>query len=252
MSNASDFTAKQAEIEAIPDEDIKLPNMPISTFLQEAENLRHWSQADKDALTGAGLDWKLVQDISVRAGALRQAESIWFKERYDREEAGREWEEKAPEIYDLRDRLLHALRYAFRDNNELLKRVSEIDEGYGHADMIQDLNDIAILGRENSDLLNGIKFDMSLLEQAATAADEMAQLLAIVTGDRQDRNSTKITRDKAYTYLKEAVDAVRECGQYVFWRNQQRLKGYTSKYHRQKNTKPDNKNIQEIDSLNEQ
>ena len=33
-------------------------------------------------------------------------------------------------------------------------------------------------------------------------------------------------RDKAYTHLKQAVDQVRECGQYVFWRNEARLKGY--------------------------
>ncbi|MGD9487192.1 MAG: hypothetical protein AB7W47_04180 [Calditrichaceae bacterium] len=55
-------------------------------------------------------------------------------------------------------------------------------------------------------------------------------ILAMVTGDRQERNINKITRDKAYTYLKDAVDAVRDCGQYVFWRNEQRLKGYISQY----------------------
>jgi len=39
-------------------------------------------------------------------------------------------------------------------------------------------------------------------------------------------------RDKAYTHLKQAVDQVRECGQYVFWRNEARLKGYGSRYFR--------------------
>ena len=39
-------------------------------------------------------------------------------------------------------------------------------------------------------------------------------------------------RDKAYTHLKQAVDEVRECGQYVFWRNEARLKGYSSRYFR--------------------
>ena len=39
-------------------------------------------------------------------------------------------------------------------------------------------------------------------------------------------------RDKAYTHLKQAVDEVRECGHYVFWRNEARLKGYSSRYFR--------------------
>ena len=39
--------------------------------------------------------------------------------------------------------------------------------------------------------------------------------------------------DKAYTHLKEAVDAIRDCGQFVFWKDQDRAKGYASEYKRQ-------------------
>jgi len=39
-----------------------------------------------------------------------------------------------------------------------------------------------------------------------------------------------VVRDQAYTHLKQAVDAVRACGQYLFWRNDERLKGYASRY----------------------
>ena len=47
--------------------------MPVDVYLQEAENLYHWCQDDEAQLTGAGLAWNLVQEIPVRAGALREA-----------------------------------------------------------------------------------------------------------------------------------------------------------------------------------
>jgi len=44
-----------------------------------------------------------------------------------------------------------------------------------------------------------------------------------------------IIRDKAYTYMKQAVDEIRECGKFVFWRNPDRLKGYMSDHWRKIN-----------------
>lgn len=38
--------------------------------------------------------------------------------------------------------------------------------------------------------------------------------------------------DQSYTHLKEAVDAIRQCGQFVFWKDQDRAKGYASDYKR--------------------
>jgi hypothetical protein len=68
----------------------------------------------------------------------------------------------------------------------------------------------------------------------------LADLLSRATSERGDNNQARVTRDKAYTLLKQALDEIRECGQYVFWRNPQRLKGYVSQYH--KRWKKSNKN----------
>ncbi len=233
MSNQEDYLAKLDVIKAIADEETKSPNMPTDVYLQEAENLYHWCQDDEAQLTGAGLDWNLVQELPVRAGALREGQSIWFKERFTQEEAEKEWQQESPEGYDLRNQLLHSLHYAYRNAADLVGRVSAIADGSGHADMIQDLNDIAVLGKENIGPLQKINFDVALLDQAAGTADKLADLLAKATTDRADNNSARIIRDKAYTHLKQAVDEVRECGQYVFWRsNEARLKGYGSRYFR--------------------
>jgi hypothetical protein len=143
--------------------------------------------------------------------------------------------QQAPEAYDFRNDMLASLRFAYRKDGALLSRVSAIIDGGGHADMIQDLNDIAVLGRENPDPLTAIGFDLTQLDLAAQRADELANLLAEANGDKADPNYSKTIRDKAYTHLKELVDEIREAGKYVFRNDKNRLKGYSSDYWKKQN-----------------
>ncbi len=232
MANIDDYNAKLAEIQAIPDDEVKDPGMPVDVALQEAENLHHWSLDDAEKLEVVGIESSMIEDLAVRAGACREAQSIWNKDYRSQQEAQKEWAEQAPLAYDFRDDLLATMRFAYRKDDALLSRVSAITEGSGHADMIQDLNDIAVLGRENPDLLTAIGFDLDQLDLAATRADELADLLAEANGDKADPNQSKIIRDKAYIYLKVLVDEIREAGKYVFRKDQNRLKGYSSEYWR--------------------
>ena len=66
-------------------------------------------------------------------------------------------------------------------------------------------------------------------------SDEMAELLSRATTDRAEDNQARVTRDKAYTLLKQAIDEIRSVGQYVFWRDAQRYRGYVSQYARRYN-----------------
>lgn len=102
--------------------------------------------------------------------------------------------------------------------------------------MIQDLSDISALGKANPEPLQLISLDLGQLDTAATMAEDMAALLAKANGMRMSDNMLKVQRDKAYTYMKGAVDEIRRQGQYAFWRNNERKKGYVSKYFRQRAT----------------
>ena len=237
MSSAEDYAAKIAAIEAIPDDQLKSPNMPVDVFLQEVENTVKWVQDDNDKLMAAGLDWTLVDDMPVRAGALREAQSLWYKESFALEEAQKEWNDKSPDAYDLRDTLLHVFRYAFRNEADLTSRIAAIADGSGHADMIQDLNDLSLLGKDHTDLLTAVGFDITLLDSAATTSAEMAALLSQATVDRTGEKAERIIQDKAYIYLKQVLDEVRACGQFVFWRDDARLKGYVSQYFKNRRKK---------------
>lgn len=232
MANLDDYNAKLAEIQAIANEDVTDPGIPVAIALQEAENLYHWSLDDADKLSVVGIERSQIEDLPVRAGACREAQSIWNKDYRSQQEAQKEWTIQAPEAYDFRNDLLASLRFAYRNNDALLSRVRAITDGTGHADMIQDLNDIAVLGRENPEPLTAISFELTLLDRAAIRADELADLLAEANGDKADPNEAKIIRDKAYMYLKVLVDDIREAGKYVFRKDSKRLKGYSSQYRR--------------------
>ena len=157
----------------------------------------------------------------------------------------KEWNKRSPAAYALRDQLLHAFRYAFRNDEKLRNRVSAIAEGTGDADLIQDLSDLAALGTKNSKLLAQINFDANLLEAASTEADELAVVLAQANGEKGIDSQVKIIRDRAYTYMQQAANEIKNCGRYVFWKNEARLKGYRNIYKNKKNKSGNNTESEE-------
>lgn len=234
MSNLEDYNAELEAINAIPDEDVQVPNQPVDSFLQEGENLYHWSLDDAVQLNVVGITNPMIKNVPVRAGACREAQSIWNKDYHSQQEAQKEWKRLSPDAYEFRNDLLASMRFGFRKEPALLGRVSAIAEGDGHDDMIQDLNDLAVLGRENEALLTAIGIDLTELDRAASTADEMADLLARANGDKAELNDSKVIRDKAFMHLKALVDEIREAGKYVFRKNKSRYKGYTSSYWKKK------------------
>ena len=98
--------------------------------------------------------------------------------------------------------------------------------------MLQDLSDLNVLGMKNKDLLRAIGVDINQLSQAAQKAEELSALLAQANGESSEKGKEKTLRDRAYSYMKAAVDKIRATGQYVFWRDNDRKKGYVSQYHK--------------------
>ena len=245
------FELKRVAIEAITDKETATPSMPVAIALQEAEDQYEWCQPDKEVLAKAGLDLALVDDLPARIGACRYTQSTWQKEYKSIEDAQREWLAKSPAAYELRDEILHHFFHAYRKNPDLLSKVQKIAEGNSHADMIQDLSDMAVLGTGNPEPLQAIAFDMNKLAIAAETSAAMADLLAKSNGAKLSDNKLKTLRDKAYTYVKQAVDEIRHHGQYVFWRNEERKKGYVSRYVQYHYTRANKKASKKTEELSE-
>ncbi|MBN2804149.1 MAG: hypothetical protein JXR91_13730 [Deltaproteobacteria bacterium] len=55
------YEAKLETINAIKDEDVKAPVMPMDTYFQEARDLYHWATKDKEHLFKAGISPELFR-----------------------------------------------------------------------------------------------------------------------------------------------------------------------------------------------
>jgi hypothetical protein len=230
MVNIECYEAKIKEIETVKEEDIVFSNhIPPEMYIQETEALLLWLETDKEAFIKANFNWKIVEEIPILIGALREAISRWTGQRFAKKETGRMWKEKSIELYQMRNSLLHEFRYAFRNNTSILNRVNAIAGSQAYAALIQDLNDLSYLGKNNPDELKSINFEMPQLEKAAILSHEMAVIYAASTIEG-DCSAAKKIRDQAFTLLKKSVDEICDCGQYIFWKDETRKKGYSSSY----------------------
>jgi hypothetical protein len=232
MSRA-DYEKHATEIENIPIEDRRYL-VPIANAVQEAENLYEIALHDKDALSRAGLDLALVESLPSRAGALRYAHSAWNAARFPDPEVQRQYESLLEEGYALRDEIVHHLFFAFRHDQVLVRRVQNITEGTGDADMVQDISDLHALGIANPALLRAIGVELSVLERARDLSSTISHQVA---GSRAAPpvDEARTRRDRAYVFVKTAVDEIRTTGRYVFWRDAERARLYASEYIRRRN-----------------
>jgi hypothetical protein len=248
MSNVNYLATKRDVIEAYPIESIVPIRMPIMHVIQEAENLCHWAKKGLPQLASVNITANSLDELNARSGACRETQSLWINNQKLGTEAQNKWNEASPEAYNLRDELIHTFRYAFRANEKLLAHVNLIAESNGHDDMIQDLNDLSVLGKKNKGLLTVINFDLKKLNLAASLSSDMADNLAVANGSKQTSDESKVLRDKAYFYLKELVDEIRAAGKFLFWKNPERLRGYSSDYWRKKNSTKKQEDTAEVNA----
>jgi len=144
------------------------PNQPVASFVQEANNLYTWCQNDVQALKRVGISAEMIEELRLRAAACREAEAIWNQYRNTQSKVQKQWQQMAPEAVRLRTELLSIMRFAFRKAPDLLHKTAAISSGTGYAGLIQDLNDIALLGRQHIGLLNKIETNPAYRIQTAT------------------------------------------------------------------------------------
>jgi hypothetical protein len=230
MKNTQDLQLLLPQLEAIPAREVAAPAMPVATFIQEAEDLNAWIQPDRALLETHGQPAELLDSLPTRIGALREAESAWMAARYDREQAQSGYLDLSRQAFDLFAGIVRHFRYAFRKDAALAARLPSATGWTNDAERIQDLNNLAVIGREHVDLLEAAGFDPAQLDQLATLSDTVADQYALARSEKASGRGSKILRDRAYTYLKEEVDEIRAAGRFLFWDDETRLQGYSSEY----------------------
>ncbi|WP_289055176.1 hypothetical protein [Carboxylicivirga marina] len=218
------------EIKAVNKEDIKSCNIPISVFVQEAGNLNERVSLDMAQLLEVGMPPELQQRLGLLRDALFAAEVNWQEQQSEREKALALWKEKSPHLYALRKEILEHLAFAFRKDERLMEQIADIEEGSSHADAIEDLARLAVLGAQNPELVQAINYDAARFDTADAMVSEMSGVLSAANGYLYRDDEGKLIRDKSYTLLKEVVDEIRDYGRFVFRNDPEHVKGYSSKY----------------------
>jgi len=226
MSYLDNFNEWKDQIENFPLKDVKLPNQPIDDFVAGVETLAVDASEDRKALAGAGLDVAIIDQLNPLSGALRYCEAQWKSVFRAQQEAQAQWKEQSPEAFDLRNELLHDFGFAYRNTDDVRKKVARIREGGSNADMVQDLIELAVLGEKYPKQLAAIKFNVEALARARTLSHSMSELLAAANGAAGEGGETKDLRDKAYTLLAQKESTVREYGRYVFWKDDEKRSRY--------------------------
>ncbi|WP_319229030.1 hypothetical protein [Draconibacterium orientale] len=216
------------------------PNQPVATFLQEAENLYVWCIDDVPELVKAGIDEELIRKLPENIIACRDAQTLWEKKSKTPGEAQVQWKLQLPEAQKLITELLHSMRFAFRNNADLAGRIKHIAKGNSYSNLIQNLNDLSVLGQKNSQLLTAIGFDLALLDTASAKSEELAALWAQSKNEKQYLNETAVLRNKAFWYLHRQVAEIRSAGQYIFRHRKDRSIGYVSQYWKKKDQRKNN------------
>ena len=225
-----------SEIRSIPFDKIKTPkNIPVAVFIQEAENLYHVCVDDIEMLTVSGLDINLIHDIPARIEALIEAEAVWTTIRRGSSETETEWKTRSARGFELRAELVHTFRFAYSDSPHVKKQIKNMNSKRSIPALIQQLSELALTGKDEPDPLKKAGFDLSLLDEAEAMSDYLSELYGKVISERAKQRDYLKTRNQAYTYLKEAVDLVRKHGRFVFRKDRNKLRDYSSEYIRKQN-----------------
>ncbi|MCY1722519.1 hypothetical protein OU798_19370 [Prolixibacteraceae bacterium Z1-6] len=213
------------------------PNQSVAIFLQEAENLYLWSLNDVELLSSVGIKKDIINELPQRIEACRMAQTSWNNYRHLEGEAQKQWKLLAPQAMKLKKELLQAMRFAFRNNKHLLDSISGKSKDSGLEHFFQELNDIAVLGHANKELLININFDLSQLDAAASKSKELSGLWAETHTSDKEKNEARKQRNTTFWHLHELVTEIRNAGKYVFRNDKSRYIGYISPFWKNKYNK---------------
>ncbi len=241
------FTSSQTTVECynelidtikkVPIDELETPNKPMETYTHEAGRT-HWAfETHLSEFEEKNFPSENLMDLEKRIGALREAQGRYMIFKNGGSGAQQYWAEHSPAAFELRDDLLATMKFACRKHSAHTKTLKEISKGSTISDMIQDLVELTILGKEIPVELEAIGADLSLIDTAAQQVNALTKIQRMAEEDRKTNSEVRIIRDQAYTYTHQLVAEVRDWAGHIFRKQPDILKKFTSNYYKTKNSK---------------
>ncbi len=223
---------------AIPSSEVISPNMPVATFVIEMESLKetytkdtlHYAQRKIDTAILAGA-------LDGAVAGLRAAEIAWTKALRANTDATAAWKELQKEAYELRAEAEASLEFILPEDSDARRRLAQILEGTGHADMIFDLGKLAMLCREFTTELSAIAFTPPMIERLDELYRTLADVYGKVSSEKGDQHEARVIRDRAFVYCKGIERHIKKAAKLVLRKEPELLKRYRSGYQHKLNIK---------------
>lgn len=230
MSAQTNYERLLPEIISIPKEKIRVPNYPPEELLAEAEKTKIISKEDKKLLVNAGLDPKVVDTFGDRIDVYTIASAKYIVLMDDSSKLEQQYHDLIEEAQNAKRELIHCFKFAYRDNKDALESLERITKGRSRKDMIFDFVSLIELANEYAEDLLKINFNSSLLLKAQNLHDKLKKIYAKIEVGPKQISEVKDIKNRAYTYLMEALQSIKEYGQFVFWKDEERCSLYKRHY----------------------
>ncbi len=242
-----------AIIMSIEDELIRSLDMSEEDALDEAYTLNEVVLEDEALLRSRGCPEQFIDTLLSRITLFSYITSYILLKIDDDASIQETWKSEKRKGYALRRKLLGAFEVAYRKEVKRLAQIDSIKEGRGDADMIIDLRSYAEMGTAYPEQLAKIFFDMTELENARTLSNQLSTLLAKCNIAPDEEKELRELRNRAYTWLKEAMDEIKTFGLWIHADDQEKRERYMSAFHQdsaKKGALTRKKNLEE--SVNEE
>ena len=209
----SALEALRPKLDEMEPDEIRAPDQPTEVYFQETTDvLTHIAEHQlAGMLVDEGLEQETLDAVPQALAAAQEAQSLWAMA-YEKEKPvdQKTAEEKG---FALRTKVAKKARFALRKNKAGLAVLSQILEGEGIADLVQDLDDLGMLLKHYS-----AAFARNRNFDAVATTTELTALATTIrsglAGFRMSTAQSKAVdlRNRAWSFLDDLLGDVREAG----------------------------------------
>lgn len=221
-----------SEITAISEKNLIKPPIPVPAFIAEAYTLYEACRIDREELCSVGLDWNIAEDLPHRVLACLAAYGRWRASQTVITPLEQEYRQRLQQAWEMLKEIQEAVLYASRvRGNKLPARMKPYTQRPEDKILIQALSIWTEYADSVKADLASIRFDMRSIESAGRIVKELGAVTAkfLVEAPYAD---VELLKDQAFTWLYNAVDAIRAAGKHVFRNRPEKRKAYESEYRR--------------------
>jgi hypothetical protein len=211
----------------------KSPSIPVARLIQEANDLYLFCKNDRKELIGEGIDWDEVEKLPELLNECSDAEVEY---QVYRKNAGSEivkLKKLVLRCRKLRTTIAEKLRSAVSRAGNFMT-VPSYRKSWSRAELVQDLNDLAVIGKDIKHMFNHTGFDLTLLDLAADLSVELSEKIIDVIISKPSKSRQKTFRDKTMQELLSLIVQIRKTGKSAFFDNPLRRKAYACEYLRER------------------